>query len=83
MSANCLDALHDRISQLLHSRDAHVAFAAGGVLGCASAALAAVWLHRRTRTRRAAVAGLALQRATGLVAVLDLSASWNEQHVTV
>lgn len=83
MAADRLSALQERIGELLRSKDAHVAFAFGGVLGCASAALAAVWLHRRNRTRPAVVQGLALQRARGLSAVLDLSASWNDQHLAV
>ena len=83
MAADRLSALQERVSELLRSKDAHVAFAAGGILGCASAALAAVWLHRRKRARPASVHGLALQRAAGLTAVLDLSASWTDEHLAV
>ena len=83
MAADRLSALQERVGELLRSKDAHVAFAAGGILGCASAALAAVWLHRRKRARPAAVHGLSLHRTTGLTAVLDLGASWNDQHLAV
>ncbi len=73
MATERLHAAQERLTELLNSRDACIAFAAGSVLGSASAALAALWLQRRTHARRQLAAAAApLCKASGLRAVLDI-----------
>jgi len=73
MATERLHAAQERLAELVNSRDACIAFAAGSVLGSASAALAVFWLQRREQTRhQPAAAAAAVCKASGLRAVLDI-----------
>lgn len=85
MAAERLRGVQERLAELLSCRDACIAFAAGSVLGSASAALAALYLQRRAHAKRqVASASVAPCKASGLAcAVLDFSQVWHDEHLAV
>lgn len=83
MALERLRATQEGHTELLRSKDACIAFAAGGALGAlAAAGLGALWLRNHSvKRRRAAV--FPTGKVPGLLGVLDLGVPWDDVHLAV